>query len=125
MIIAAEIFTQSLPVMSTGLFVRALSANNTRSMELFIAQSLMTVLSPAAFLAFNYIVYGRLVRLSIGLKYSMVNAAKVARFFVISDIATFLIQVRGLVHFNELQTDIYPHFCLVWWRCSGSFCQLD
>jgi len=56
---------------------------------------LMTVLSPAAFLAFNYIVYGRLVRFSIGLKYSMVNAAKVARFFVVSDVVTFLIQSGG------------------------------
>lgn len=108
--------------MSTGLFVRVLSANNTHSMALFIAQSVMTVLSPAAFLAFNYIVYGRLVRFSIGLKYSMVNAAKVARFFVVSDVITFLIQVRRLpTRLSELFTDICPHFCLVWWRRLGSF----
>lgn len=92
---SADILTQHAPVMSAGLFVRIPTANNPYSLGLFIVQNLMTVLSPAAFLAFNYIVYGRLVRLSVGPKYSAVNAAKVAQFFVLSDVITFLIQVRG------------------------------
>ncbi|KIY44672.1 hypothetical protein FISHEDRAFT_50870 [Fistulina hepatica ATCC 64428] len=51
--------------------------------------------SPAAFLAFNYIVHGRLVVNSLGARHSRIRPTRVAFVFVSSDIATFLVQAAG------------------------------
>ena len=56
-------------------------------------EQLFIICAPAAFLAFNYIAYGRLI-LYIGAEHSVVKPQKIAKIFVISDISTFLLQVR-------------------------------
>lgn len=76
-----------------GFALRYASKYNPNSLGQFAIEQLFIVCSPAAFLAFNYIVYGRLISY-IGTEHSMVNPQKVAKIFVISDVITFLIQVR-------------------------------
>ena len=63
------------------------------SLGFFAIEQLFIICAPAAFLAFNYIVYGRLISY-IGAEHSIVKPQKVAMIFVISDVSTFLMQVR-------------------------------
>lgn len=63
------------------------------SIGVYILMDSLIVLAPAAFLAFNYITYGRTVRLCTGREHSFIRPEIVGRTFVISDIVTFLIQV--------------------------------
>jgi hypothetical protein len=79
---------------AVGFFLRVPVRNNPDSLGLFIGMQLFQVCSPAAFLAFNYIVYGRLLQECVGAKYSLLRPAIIARVFVISDVVTFLVQVR-------------------------------
>jgi len=76
-----------------GFTLRVVANYKPNSAPLFTIQQLLIVCSPAAFLAFNYILYGRLIS-HIGAEHSKVNPRRVAKIFVISDISTFLIQVR-------------------------------
>ena len=80
-------------VESLGFALRFLSKYKPDSVALFAVEQLLIVCAPAAFLAFNYIVYGRLISY-IGAEHSIVNPQKIAKIFVISDISTFLMQVR-------------------------------
>lgn len=59
---------------------------------------LLLVCSPGAFLAFNYIVYGRFIRHRIGDRFSAIKPRLVARLFILSDILCFLVQVRRSSH---------------------------
>lgn len=77
-----------------GFFLRIAARNSPNSLGLFIIMQLFLVCSPATFLAFNYIVYGRLIEENVGAQYSLIRPSLVARIFVISDVVTFLIQVR-------------------------------
>ncbi|GAA97226.1 uncharacterized protein L969DRAFT_14685 [Mixia osmundae IAM 14324] len=78
---------------SLGFGLRILFRHDVTS-GVFIATNLFVVLSPAAFLAFNYITYGRLIR-QINGNVSLINPRKVTRIFVASDIFTFLVQGAG------------------------------
>jgi hypothetical protein len=60
-----------------------------------MVQQLLTLLPPAAYLAFNYILYGRFIVNCVDRRYSWIKPERVARYFVISDITTFLIQGGG------------------------------
>lgn len=80
-------------VMSVGFFMRIPMAMNPDSLPIFMVQQLFTLLPPAAYLAFNYILYGRFIVNCVDRRYSWIKPEKVARYFVISDITTFLIQV--------------------------------
>ncbi|KAG1799853.1 RTA1 like protein-domain-containing protein [Suillus plorans] len=82
-------------VMSVGFFMRIPMATNPNSLPIFMAQQLLTLLPPAAYLAFNYILYGRFIVHCVDRRYSWIKPEKVARYFVISDITTFLIQGGG------------------------------
>jgi hypothetical protein len=101
-----------LPIATTtealGWFLRIplRQEQNQDNRGLYIAYYLFLVLSPAGFLAYCYIIYGRLISAAdpeligrAGLKaksrYSFIPPRLVARFFVISDICTFLIQAAG------------------------------
>ncbi|KAG2053077.1 hypothetical protein BDR06DRAFT_972547 [Suillus hirtellus] len=88
-----------LPVASTfmsiGFFMRIFMAINPNSLPIFMVQQLLTLLPPAAYLAFNYILYGRFVANCIDRCSSWIKPEKVARYFVISDITTFFIQGVG------------------------------
>ncbi|EIW79512.1 hypothetical protein CONPUDRAFT_166269 [Coniophora puteana RWD-64-598 SS2] len=82
-------------LMSIGFFLRIPMALNPNSLGVFMIQDMFIILSPAAFLAFNYMLYGRLVSRCIDPKHSWVQPRKVARIFVTSDVVTFLIQGGG------------------------------
>ena len=96
---------ESTAVYALGFFLRVPVRENQNSLGLFIVMQLFLVCSPAAFLAFNYIVYGRLIQENVGAKYSLIRPSIVARVFVISDVVTFLVQVshtrRSLVPIKQ------------------------
>jgi hypothetical protein len=68
---------------------------------IFVLEQLFIVCSPAAFLAFNYITYGRVIS-SVGEDHSIINPRKVATIFVVSDVLTFLVQVRRFPFFSHV-----------------------
>ncbi|EIW76234.1 hypothetical protein CONPUDRAFT_76626 [Coniophora puteana RWD-64-598 SS2] len=82
-------------VMSIGFFLRVPMALNPNSLGIFLMQDLFIILSPAAFLAFNYMLYGRLLTRCIDPKHSWIRPQRVARIFLISDFLTFNIQGDG------------------------------
>jgi len=82
-------------VYATGFKLRIGLAANPNSLGIFMAVQLFLICSPGAFLAFNYIVYGRLIRNRVGPQFSLVKPHRVARLFVISDVTSFLIQASG------------------------------
>lgn len=55
---------------------------------------------PCAFIASDYILLGRLVRYLESGKHLLVSPNRITITFVISDVATFLIQVGGLGHLS-------------------------
>ena len=57
---------------------------------------LFIVCSPAAFLAFNYIIYRRVIVSSVGEKHSVICPTIVAKVFILTDVTTFLVQIRCL-----------------------------
>jgi len=82
-------------VMGVGFFVRIVNVSNQNSLGLYIIQQLMIVLSPAAFLAFNYILFGMFIARCVGPEHSLIPAEKFGRVFVVSDVVTFLVQAGG------------------------------
>ncbi|KLO17823.1 RTA1-domain-containing protein [Schizopora paradoxa] len=84
-------------VYMAGFVLRPVVRNNPTSEGLFIAMQLFLITSPATFLAFNYIIYGRFVRNRVGEGYTprFISPRKVALIFVTSDVTTFLIQGGG------------------------------
>ncbi|KAG2140297.1 RTA1 like protein-domain-containing protein [Suillus cothurnatus] len=82
-------------LMSVGFFLRIPMAMNPNSLSILMVQQLLTLLPPAAYLAFNYILYGRFIVNCVDRRYSWIKPERVARYFVISDITTFLIQGGG------------------------------
>ncbi|KAJ4479100.1 RTA1 like protein-domain-containing protein [Lentinula aciculospora] len=60
----------------------------------FVAEEILTACSPATFLAFNYIVHGRLLGKCMGKRHSYIPPNYVSWFFVFSDIFTFVVQVH-------------------------------
>lgn len=82
-----------------GFGLRYLSKFWPNSVAVFAIEELFIVCAPASFLAFNYIVYGRLISY-VGAEYSIVNPRRVALAFVISDVFTFVLQASG----SALQT---------------------
>ncbi|KAH7923424.1 RTA1-domain-containing protein [Leucogyrophana mollusca] len=81
--------------MSIGFYMRIPMAMYPNSLPIFMIQQLFTILPPAAYLAFNYILYGRFIVQCVDRRYSWIKPEKVAKYFVISDITTFLIQGGG------------------------------
>ncbi|KAI5122985.1 hypothetical protein M0805_006863 [Coniferiporia weirii] len=83
--------------LSGGFGLRFAVVLNQFSLGLFIASDLLIIISPATFLAFNYIVYGRLIQtFSTGqTRHSLIRPRIVARIFVLSDVMTFLVQGSG------------------------------
>lgn len=87
-----------------GFWLRIALRTNQSSQPIYIVMYLFIVLSPAAFLAFNYILFGRFIAALEGhkpsqvekkSKYSFIPPKKVKAIFVTSDIITFLIQGAG------------------------------
>ncbi|KIJ67542.1 hypothetical protein HYDPIDRAFT_186269 [Hydnomerulius pinastri MD-312] len=82
-------------VMMAGFFLRIPMAIHPNTLPIFLVQQFFIFLPPAAFLAFNYIVYGRFIVTCADRRYSWIRPERVARYFVISDVTTFLIQASG------------------------------
>ena len=99
-----------------GFTLRYVSKFKPDSLALFATEQLFIVCAPAAFLAFNYIVYGRLIS-HIGAEHSILKPQKVATIFVISDVSTFLMQVRINV-LNEAYGSVGAHenYFSIGWR---------
>ncbi|KAG0247482.1 hypothetical protein BG011_001416 [Mortierella polycephala] len=93
---------------SIGFFVRIGLDPHDVSLILYIVQSMFIVASPSAFLAFNYMLYGRFIAAidpRFGSdksqskmeksRYSFIPPRIVGRIFIWSDITTFLIQISA------------------------------
>ncbi|PWN40381.1 hypothetical protein IE81DRAFT_273501, partial [Ceraceosorus guamensis] len=89
-----------------GFALRIACRYNQQSIGLYAIANLFVILSPAAFLAFNYMLYGRLMRsidatltanspLRQKCVYSILPPKLVGRLFIWSDVITFLIQATG------------------------------
>lgn len=96
----AEIFS------SLGYILRIVCRTNQQSIALYAVANLFVILSPAAFLAFNYMMYSRLVtaideditsnsKRSTRSRFSLLPPRLFGRIFVWSDVITFLIQAGG------------------------------
>ncbi|KAL5533355.1 hypothetical protein ACEPAF_5131 [Sanghuangporus sanghuang] len=83
-----------LACFSAGFFLRYASTADTSNFGTLLLNQILIVISPAAFLAFNYIVYGRLIRtFATGRNhYSLMRPEIVAKTFIVSDVVTFLVQ---------------------------------
>ncbi|KAF8554877.1 hypothetical protein OG21DRAFT_1011932 [Imleria badia] len=82
-------------VMSAGFCLRLAMTVYPNSFPIYLCSQLFILLSPAAFLAFDYIVYGRFVVNCIERRHSLIRPERTARYFIISDITTFLVQGTG------------------------------
>ncbi|KLO17830.1 hypothetical protein SCHPADRAFT_936671 [Schizopora paradoxa] len=80
---------------ASGFALRPVVKHHSDSTGLFIAMQLLIITSPATFLAFNYIVYGRFIRNRIGRGYCLFRPTSIAKIFVFSDVLTFMIQGAG------------------------------
>ena len=76
-----------------GFVLRPVVRANQDSLGLFVTMQLFIVTSPAAFIAFNYITFGRFLRTRVGDGYCFLRAEVVARVFILCDVTTFIIQV--------------------------------
>ncbi|KAF5371211.1 hypothetical protein D9758_004114 [Tetrapyrgos nigripes] len=82
--------------MALGFGVRILlhmPEHQTKS--ILIPEEVLVSCSPAAYLAFNYIVYGRLLRFNIGDRHSLIRPSWIGAMFILSDVSTFVIQAAG------------------------------
>jgi len=71
-------------------------SNLRGSLGVYVVMNFFIVLAPAAFLAYNYILYGRIIYVCVGREHSYIRPEIVGRTFVISDIITFLGAGGGL-----------------------------
>lgn len=91
-----------------GFFCRLAMDPNNLKLPLYIAQQAFVVISPSAFLAFNYMLYGRFIMAidpEFGIdkaqskmersRYSFIPPRIVGRTFVWSDVTTFFIQMSA------------------------------
>lgn len=81
--------------MAFGLLMRIPFRTNPHALGIYITSHLFILLSPCAFIAADYILLGRIVRHLAADRYLPISAHKVSRYFVISDVVTFLIQAGG------------------------------
>jgi len=82
-------------ITGTGYFMRIALVSSPNSVGLFSIEQIFIIVTPAAFLAYNYILYGRFIVNCVDPKHSLVRPNRVARIFVGSDIITFLVQGGG------------------------------
>lgn len=96
----AEVFS------TMGYVLRLVCRSNQQSIALYAVANLFVILSPAAFLAFNYMMYGRLIvaidddvtehsKRTARSRFSLLPPRLFGRLFVWSDVITFLIQATG------------------------------
>jgi len=80
---------------AAGFITRIFLIKHPNTMGLLIVSQILIVCSPAAFLAFNYVLVGRLLKVRIGGHHSPIRSDRLSTIFVISDVSTFMIQAAG------------------------------
>ncbi|KAH7888423.1 RTA1 like protein-domain-containing protein [Phlebopus sp. FC_14] len=75
--------------MTSGFWIRIPMTIYQNSLAIYLTQLLILLLSPAAFLAFNYILYGRFIVNCVERGHSLIRPERTAVYFVISDVSTF------------------------------------
>jgi len=81
---------------TTGFILRILSAKNQINLNIYIPEELLILLAPIWVNAFDYMLLGRMIHYFLPEKKVLgLSAIKFARYFVILDISTFIIQAIG------------------------------
>ncbi|KAJ7587852.1 RTA1 like protein-domain-containing protein [Mycena floridula] len=78
-----------------GYYVRIILVSQQDSKPIFITSTVLISCFPATYLAFNYIVYGRLLMHSLGPRYSIIKPSIIGLVFIMSDVTTFIVQAGG------------------------------
>jgi len=78
-----------------GFFIRILLVSHQDSKGIYAISSFLITCMPAFFLAFHYIVYGRLLLHALGSRHSVIRPNIVSTVFILSDVVTFLVQGGG------------------------------
>ncbi|KAG6916826.1 hypothetical protein DXG01_005211 [Tephrocybe rancida] len=78
-----------------GFALRFAVHSNPNSISLYAIQNLFVILSPCAFIAADYVLLGRLTVYLGAEKYLVISPLKITRYFVVSDVLTFLVQAAG------------------------------
>jgi hypothetical protein len=89
-----------------GYILRIVCRSNQQSIALYAVANLFVILSPAAFLAFNYMMYSRLIiaidpeikhqsKRTVKSRFSLLPPRIFGILFIWSDVFTFLIQAAG------------------------------
>ncbi|KAJ7828930.1 RTA1 like protein-domain-containing protein [Mycena olivaceomarginata] len=90
--------TIGMTAMAGGFAVRILVHNSPTSLSINITTTLLILLSPCLFLALDYMILGRLAGMlgsEVASKAMFIAPTRVAKIFVWSDVATFVIQALG------------------------------
>ncbi|KAF5314198.1 hypothetical protein D9758_018842 [Tetrapyrgos nigripes] len=83
--------------MASGFIVRILlHMPDHQTKAILIPEEVLVSCSPAVYLAFNYIVYDRLLRFNIGDRHSLIRPSWIGAVFIFSDVSTFVIQAVGV-----------------------------
>ncbi|KAJ3718062.1 RTA1 like protein-domain-containing protein [Lentinula guzmanii] len=95
-----------LPIaMGIGFILRVMLNNpDHQKRGPFVSEEILTACSPATFLAFNYIIHGRLLGRSMGKRHSYIPPNYVSWFFICSDVLTFIVQAAGTAMFTKTST---------------------
>ncbi|GAA5950838.1 hypothetical protein JCM8115_004987 [Rhodotorula mucilaginosa] len=91
------VLTISMTTMTLGFIMRLVYRGGPSSLGLYIIMYMLLLLSPCAFLAMDYMILGRLA-VAMGDEAAnclVLPAARIAKFFVWSDVVTFLVQAAG------------------------------
>ncbi|KZS97965.1 RTA1-like protein [Sistotremastrum niveocremeum HHB9708] len=81
--------------MALGLAFRFGMHQHPDSKGMYIVEYLFVVLSPCAFIAADYVLLGRLSRYLKTGQYLLVRPERITKYFIASDVTTFLIQAAG------------------------------
>ncbi|POY74371.1 hypothetical protein BMF94_2565 [Rhodotorula taiwanensis] len=84
-----------MTAMMAGFVFRVLYSNDSTQVGFYLPMILCILLSPTTFLAINYMLLGRLARALDATKALLLPAGLIAKLFVLSDIATFVLQAFG------------------------------
>ncbi len=81
------------PVYAIGVVLRFPLRKNLTSRKLFIVENLLVIVAPCGFIATEYMILGRLAVWLQCTRHLLVPANRITMVFLLSDIATFLLQV--------------------------------
>ncbi|KAG6809870.1 hypothetical protein H0H92_014352 [Tricholoma furcatifolium] len=80
---------------AVGFILRFVVRADPDSIAIYAVENMFIILSPCAFIAADYVLLGRLARHLGAEKHLLVPAHKITKYFVISDVVTFIVQASG------------------------------